>query len=161
MPSSTTDWGAVQADVVAMLRAGLTTTEATAVKSALSEQKADEFPKGLASVFVVSHGTRASDDDFGSGGGYFHANEEWDLDVLIYLASGKTGDIDRLAIQTLAAKVKFLTAGYTPATGQVDNNGFLRLRQDAPVEEYDRDASAGLKIRQSYVLQSVLISQLH
>lgn len=156
--SASTDWGAVERDVIAWIRAGLTATDARTVKSMLSEKRADEFAKGLQSVFTHSHGTTARRTGKG-GGGYLQLEEDWTLDVLIYAASGKVQDSDRWAIQTLAAKVKGVVNGYTPS-GQVDSVGFLELRRDAPVEDYQVEASSGLKIRQTYVLIGMLNTQI-
>lgn len=155
MPTPT-NWGTVEQDLIATILAGITATDARTVKSMLSEKSADEFPKGLNSIFTVSKGTRASDSDR-SGFGYLRQDELWTVNILIYSASGKVQDVDRLAIQTLAAKIKGIINGYTPS-GQVDNNGCLRLRVDAPAEDYSTEASSGLKIRQTYVLPSVLQS---
>lgn len=153
-----TDWGVVEQDVIAWLRHQLLDADARAVKSALSEDAADSFPKGLNSIFTCSRGTEVSDTGNG-GGSYVELDEEWTLDVLIYSASGKTQDVDRWAIQTLSAKVKGILNGYSP-TGQVDNNGWLQVTRDAPVEAFSTLASAGLKIRQTYVLRSHLMARI-
>jgi hypothetical protein len=151
---ATTDWGAVEAEVIARLISQITTTDSRTVKSALSEKKADEFSKGINSIFTVNRGSTARDSGR-SGNGYLRQDEEWAIQILIYSASGKVQDVDRRAIQTLAAKVKAAINGYTPPS-QVDDNQCLRLRRDEPVEEYSTVASMGLKIRQTYVLPCLL-----
>jgi hypothetical protein len=155
---SATDWGAVEQDVIVKLRAGLTATETRTVKSMISEGRADEFPKGLNSVFTVSRGSTARESGR-SVGGYLRQDEEWALEVYIYSASGKVQDVDRWAILTLSAKVKGILNGYTPS-GQTDNTGCLHLRRDQQVQEFAAAASSGLKIRQTYVLPTLLQSQI-
>ena len=144
--------------MIVRILAGLTTSDTRVVKSMISERRADEFPKGINSIFTVSKGTTATDTNKG-GGGYLWQDETWTLDVLIYTASGRIQDADRRSIQTLAAKVKSIVNGYAP-NGQVDSLAFLHLRRDAPVEDFATQASMGLKIRQTYVLPGQLKAQV-
>ncbi len=153
-----TDWGAVEQDVIARLRAVLTPSQTRTVKSMISEKAADEFAKGLNSVFTHSLGTTTRRTGKG-GNGRILLEEDWSLDILIYGASGKVQDSDRWSILTLAAQVKGIANGYSPS-GQVDASGFLELTRDASVEDYSGKASSGLKIRQSYVLRSTLWAQV-
>lgn len=152
-----TDWGAVEQDVIAWIKTHIL-TDARAVKSALSEDDADDFAKGVNSIFTISRGCDISETGEG-GGGYITLDEVWTLDVVIYSASGKAQDVDRWAIQTLSARVKGILTGYSPG-GQVDNNGWLRITRDEPVVAFQRTASSGLKVRQTYELASTLHARI-
>ena len=158
MSSPATNWGQVEQDVVRHIRSEVEDDFARYVKPALSEGRADEVGKGYNSIYTVSGGTVAARAGRG-GGGHIDLNEDWRLFVLIYAQDGRVDDEARFGakgIHAVAAMVKGALNGYTP-NYQDGNTGFLELVRDEPVAEYHNEAgTVGHKIRQTYILRTVL-----
>jgi hypothetical protein len=154
-----TDWGAVERDSHAWLTSNLLPDDIRQVQSAFSEEVADQAAKAFPSIFTVSLGCVAQRSNR-SGGGYLKLDETFTLEVYLYGSTGKSDESGRWPLQTLAAKVKGVLNGYVPQ-GQVDNDGFLELRRDEPVQQYlTKAGTLGLKVRQTYTLANILISQV-
>lgn len=163
--SESTDWGKVEQDVIAHMTRGLEDESAVVtIASAVSEGRADTYPKGYTSIFTVSDGTVAARSGK-SGGGYIQLDEDFKLTVIIYAQDGRSEEEARFGadgIHALAAKVKGAVNGYTP-NYQIDSVGCLELRRDEPAKEYGGagdDGSVNYKIRQVYLLKGILRSKV-